>query len=390
MNRMKQLLSFFQSPENQADMFKLLDRMVSIQSGSYHKNGVDRMSELIRTVMSGLPFSVQTIPQESLGDHLIARSERTKTSRRQILMVGHMDTVFPEDTNFTQYTEDTDYCYGPGVIDMKGGLAAGIFALKALDAAGILPEMPVTFIFNSDEEIGSPGSREIIREEAGKSAFAFVLECGGLNGEIVTGRKGVIRIQVDVYGKAGHAASAGPDKASAVLELARKIIALEALNDPERRITANAGKIEGGIGSNTIPEHARADVDFRILEPADGIELEQKIQKIVDTCSVPGTRAQAAFMSKRPPMPASQANMELFAIIENTARWIGQSVISEVRSGVSDANIIAGMGVPVVDGLGPLGARDHSSDEYMIKKALPERAALIACGLYDAWNVYFQ
>ncbi len=385
----ERLITFFESPENQAEMFALLNRMVSIQSGSYHKKGVDRMGELIRSFMSGLPFSIQTIRQDKYGDHLIVRSKRTETSSRRILMVGHMDTVFPEDTEFNRYVEDETHCYGPGVIDMKGGLTAGIFALKALDHAGLLSQIPVSFLFNSDEEIGSPGSRNIIREEAEKSRFAFVLECGGLNGEIVTGRKGVIRIQVDVYGKAGHAASAGPDKASAILELARKIIALEALNHPERRITANAGKIEGGIGSNTIPEHARADVDFRILKPADGIELEENIRKIVDTCTVPGTRAEFEFMSRRPPMPASRGNKELFAIIEDTARRIGQSVVSEIRSGVSDANIIAETGVPVIDGLGPLGARDHSSDEYMIKKTLPERSALIACGLYDSWKAYF-
>ena len=174
-----------------------------------------------------------------------------------------MDTVFPEDTDFNWYKEDRANSYGPGVADMKGGLVAGIFALKALIARGLLENIPVTFIFNSDEESGSGSSREIIRQEARNSAFAFVLECGGLNGEIATGRKGNLSIKLTVKGRAGHAAFAGPDKGSAILELARKTIEFESLNEPEKGISVNVGIFEGGIGSNTVAENAVANVDFR-------------------------------------------------------------------------------------------------------------------------------
>ncbi len=145
-----------------------------------------------------------------------------------------MDTVFAADTDFTAYREDDTQAYGPGVIDMKGGLVAGIFALKALSAVDLLKRIPLVFVFNSDEEVGSRRSLALIRKEARKSACAFVLEAGGLNGEVVTARKGNLSATLIVNGRAGHAAFAGADKASAILEMAYKTLAIEALNDPDR------------------------------------------------------------------------------------------------------------------------------------------------------------
>jgi glutamate carboxypeptidase len=370
------------------EIFSLLEEMVRIQSGTYNKAGVDRVGRLIISVFQPHAVSCRTLEQESFGNHLVARSLCEEPFYKQILLTGHMDTVFPEDTGFTGYKEDSTHAYGPGVIDMKGGLVAGIYALKALDSERLLKKIPVTFIFNADEEIGSPSSRMLIQQEAVKSAFAFVLETGGRNGEIVTGRKGNLSLKLDIKGKAGHAAFAGKEKASAVLELAHKIIAFESLNDPDRAITVNVGKVSGGIGPNTVADHALARIDFRFAEPSDKTNLEKSISEITRRIDVPGTGSGFAVLSSRPPMPASEKNKNLFKAVRETARSLGFSVAEEFRAGVSDANVIAGENTPVIDGLGPIGAMDHSEDEYMIKASLLERSSLIACALIDCWEKY--
>ena len=177
---------------NQTSMFKYLEDIVLLPSGSHNKQGVDKVLQYIRKSFEGMDVSTQVVQQSLLGNHLVVRSNCPPGPSDQILIVGHMDTVFPEDTEFNWYKADDIKCYGPGVVDMKGGLVVGIFAFKALQEIGLLQEIPLVFIFNSDEEIGSRSSLDVIQHEANQSAAAFVLESGGLNGEVVTGRKGAL------------------------------------------------------------------------------------------------------------------------------------------------------------------------------------------------------
>jgi len=375
------IISFLNAHE--PDMFALLEKMVLIQSGSHNKEGVDRVARLIQSIFQSNTVSCRTMEQTKFGNHLIVRSLCKKRFDKQILLVGHMDTVFPKNTDFNWYRENSTHCYGPGVIDMKGGLVVGIFALKALDSKGLLKKNPITFIFNSDEEIGSPGSGDLIKSEAKKSACAFVLECGGLEGEVVTGRKGNLSVKLDVFGKSGHAAFAGKDKASAILELAHKIIDLESLNDNEKGITVNVGRIQGGLGPNTVPEHAFARIDFRFVEQKDYKFLKERISKIAAGQKIPHTRADFEIVSSRPPMEQTHANRKLFQTVKTVAQRLGLPIREEFRSGVSDANIIAEQDIPVLDGLGPIGAKDHSKDEYMIKASLLQRSILLACSIIE-------
>jgi len=372
------------------DMFGLLEQMVRIQSGTYNKQGVDRMGRLITSTFQSNTVSCRMIEQDTFGNHLVVRSLCEKRFDKQILLSGHMDTVFPEDTQFNWYKENNTHCFGPGVIDMKGGLVAGIFALKALDNEKLLTKIPVKFFFNSDEEIGSPSSKDHIQKEARNSAFAFVLETGGRNGEVVTGRKGNLSLELKIKGIAGHAAFAGKDKASAIAELAHKIIAFESLNDLNRGISVNVGKVEGGIGPNTVPENALARIDFRFTGLEDKANLEKSISEITKNRDIPKTSSHFAILSQRPPMRASEHNKKLFKAVQETSASIGISVSEEFRSGVSDANLIAGEQTPVIDGLGPIGAMDHSEDEYMIKASLLQRSALLACSLIDCWEKYMK
>ncbi len=369
--------------DHKQDLFKLLEELVLIQSFSSNKKGVDLVGQRIAREMTDMGFSCEFTREKELGNNLIARSPGTGGSQKQTLITGHMDTVFPEDTKFNWYKETETRCFGPGVADMKGGLVVGIFALKALNHAGLINKNPITFIFNSDEEIGSPTSRELISREAKESRLAYVLEAGGLANEIVTGRKGNLSVNLTITGKAGHAAFAGIDKPSAILELAHKTIAIEQINQPDKGISANVGTIKGGIGSNTIPDLAQASLDFRFLNSVDAEDVKTRLSQIVSLHKVPGTRSKIQTVSGRPPMPQTQGNQQLFQKIETLARQLGTPVLPELRQGVSDANIIASQGICVIDGLGPVGAKDHSEDEYIEKASLWERTLLFANILAD-------
>jgi glutamate carboxypeptidase len=223
----------------------------------------------------------------------------------------------------------------------------------------------------------------LIRQEAEKSACAFVLEGGGLNGEVVTGRKGNLSARLTVAGRAGHAAFAGPDKTSAIVELAHKILAIEALNDFSAGILANVGTVSGGIGPNTVAERAEVLLDFRFVQPEDEERLKTKLSQICAQMMVPGATAELEIVSGRPPMPINEANQALYDRVHRIAGRLGIAIRPEFRSGVSDANFIAQAGTPVLDGLGPIGARDHSPEEYMLKESLPQRTLLLAAILAD-------
>jgi glutamate carboxypeptidase len=359
-------------------MLDLLKRLVVTQSGSRNKPGIDKIGLIIRKEMETMGFSCTLQKESILGDHIIARSPEYAPDKKQILITGHMDTVFPQDTDFNYFKQGEEHCYGPGVADMKGGLVVGVYAIKSLFHTCGLSGLPITFIFNSDEEIGSPGSRKLIQDEAKKSRIAFVLEAGGLKGEIVTGRKGNLSAELKITGEAGHAAFAKKNKASAILELAHKTIAIEKLNEPEKGISANVGTINGGIGPNTIPQHASAKLDFRFLTPNDLDQLTSRIKEICNKTTIPGTSTSLKITSGRPAMPETEETMALFQKIKDMADSINIPVVSELRQGVSDANLIASVGTPVIDGFGPIGAKDHSEDEFIQTDSLLDRSILFA------------
>ncbi len=371
--------------ENREKMFALLRELVTIQSGSLNKEGVDRVGRVIERSLADLPLLCRRIRQDELGDHLLFSTPAAKHDaageRKNILITGHMDTVFPQDTDFTWYLEDADKAYGPGVIDMKGGLVVTIFALRALAAQGLLADLPIMVLFNSDEEIGSPSSTPLLRELATDTCCGLVTECGGLQGEVVTGRRGKRGYHLEVHGRAGHAAFAGKNKASAIIEIARKILAMEALNDPESGLVVNVGTVQGGIGPNTVAEHAAAEIDTRYCSEVSGRELGRMLDSITAKNNIDGVSASLQVTHDRPLMEAGVANKKLFSLFAEQAQEFGIPLCEEFRAGVSDANTLAGEGVPVLDGLGPIGEYDHSEREYMLKSSLMQRSQLLATTL---------
>jgi glutamate carboxypeptidase len=364
-----------------------LKRLVLIQSGTHNKAGVDRVCRAVYELLEPLPFARQILPQEKYGDMLKVSTDEGGDGRR-ILLAGHMDTIFPADSLFNGWREDGRFFYGPGVIDMKGGLVVGIFALKALDTLGVLRKLPITWLFNSEEEVGSPASCPLFRAEAGRAAMAFVLECGGMGGEVVTGRKGRRVLTLSARGRAGHAAKVVEGKKSAILDLARAIVAVEEFNGGFPGFSVNVGRMAGGTVPNSVPEEAWAAIDVRFSN-AEGLAFFQsRMHELMERCRTAGMELSVEAGSETPVMEATAKNKALFSVVAREAGRLGIPVKEQFRAGASDANTIAEAGTPVVDGLGPIGEHDHSDREYMVRESLGQRSALLALSLITAWKRY--
>lgn len=377
--------------ETQAAMLALLERVVRINSHTPNKAGSDAVGRIFEAELQALGFEVERVPHTDVGDTLVARSPAAAAPRAgQLLLCGHMDTVFPQSLGFDCFErfeqQGQDAVRGPGVIDMKGGLVVALFAIQALRDSGCLEGLPLCFVLNADEEIGSPRSHAPILAEVRRSACALVFECAGHGGEVVTARKGKRGLRLTCQGRAGHVGQAGAAKPSAILELAHKIVALEACNAPKRGVSVNVGRIEGGTGGNTVPELAEAHVDCRFVTEADGAALAAACNKIVEQSMVFGVRCRLEELGGRPPMETGEGTRELFELVRTAGQELGLVLLEERRGGVSDANDIAAAGVPVLDGLGPVGDRDHSTEEYVLVESLFARTGLAAAAMAKAWE----
>lgn len=372
--------AFSEAVEGQA--LELLKELVLINSWTYNKKGVDAVVERIADFFPDGPFRKRIVEQDELGNHLIVDTSGVG-EENFILMVGHTDTVFPPDMGFNCFEDEGEIVRGPGVIDMKGGLVVGMYALTFLHNLGLERDIPVRFIFNSDEEIGSPSSRKLLKDSADRASCGLVFECGGLDNTVVTGRRGKIGVVVHIKGESGHAGMVKEGKKSAVLELAHKIIAFERLNELGEDVNCNVGKVSGGVAPNVIPEYAEMHVDLRYLKVYNREKILRKIEEIVEISFVNGVNSSFEVVSERPAMERNEINLKLFERARKVAEILGVAIKEEVRYGVSDANIISQSGIPVLDGLGPIGDNDHSEKEYMIKRSLKERIALAALLLLD-------
>lgn len=373
--------------ENELEMFDLLERLVNINSYSTNPEGVNRVVDVLEETMRSMGFNTRRLKNDVTGDNLVAENDARIASGGGPLFVGHMDTVFPPEMAFDTFRKEGDKIYGPGTTDMKGGIVIGIYVAKALMAAGH-DQMPMGFFFNADEEIGSPHSSGLILEEARKSDFCFVMEGSGRGGEVVTGRKGRIVFDLHVTGKASHAGHCPSPKPSAIAEIAHKVTALEALNNPDAQTSLNVGHIEGGVGPNTVAAEATARCETRFVTPDIGETVWAAIEEIAATPTIEGTTGSLKVKTSRPPMVTNQTILDLYAVVEDSARDIGMSITSVFQGGGSDANTIAQAGIPVLDGMGPSGGLIHTPDEYMFADCMVKQALLTAVSTINACKRY--
>ncbi len=362
----------------EAAMTRLLGQYVRAESPSFDKAAVDRFGRIVAAEWRRRGARVTLLRQRERGDHLRAEwNPRGNQARGQILVLGHLDTVYGLGTLARMpFRLSRGRAYGPGAFDMKGGLVIALSAVDALTGTGRVPQKRIVFLWTSDEEIGSGTSRAAIEREARRSDAVLVLEpASGLDGRVKTGRKGVGEIEVIATGRAAHAGLNPEDGINAIEEIALQIARISRWNQPGRGITVNAGMIEGGTRTNVIPEKARVVVDVRATRAGDMRALERKFRALRPILR--GAKLQIRGGFNRPPMER-KSSAALYGKARALAKEMGFSIGEAYVGGGSDGNFTAALGVPTLDGLGAVGEGAHGPNENILIRALPERAALVA------------
>ncbi len=363
-----------------------LATLVNVDCGSYTKAGVDHVGRWTARFLERLGASVDIRPDELLGDTVVGTFHGRQGGPR-VLLIGHLDTVFPEGTARTRpFRIEAGVAHGPGVTDMKSGLLAGLYALLALRALGTedddtvvdLPFERLVFVANPDEEIGSPSSTPHIRELALESDACFVLECARANGDIVSARKGTVDLRLTVHGRAAHAGVEPEKGRSAVLEAAHQAIAIQALNGRWPGVTANVGVIHGGTRPNVVAEEAGLEVDLRATTREHLESAEAALRAIAAATTVPDTSVTVEEAGRHWPMEKLERSGRLVDHAVALAGRLDFPLADCATGGASDANTTSGLGIPTLDGLGPIGGNDHSPAEYLEVDSIVPRTTLLA------------
>jgi glutamate carboxypeptidase len=357
-------------------MLALTRSWVEVNSFTQNVEGVNRVGAMLREAFTLPALSCTVIPGgEGFGDHLVWR---TAASGAPIVMIGHHDTVFPPG-HFEGWKEDGNKATGPGVLDMKGGLAIIRTALAALDEAGLLAKLPLIVVSVAEEEVGSPSSAKHLRELAKGAACALVFESGRANDMIITRRKGVGAMTVIAHGKAAHSGNNHKDGANAIWALSKFVDAAQQLTHYERGVTVNVGEFKGGTSKNTVPERAECKIDLRYETVADAEALVADLKAAATAASIPGVTLEVIGGVNRLPLERSAASASLRDEYAACARACGLGDgEAPLLGGGSDANTVAPLGVPAIDGLGPRGAGFHTTNEYVeLDTFVPKCEALV-------------
>ncbi|MFT8244385.1 M20 family metallopeptidase [Roseomonas sp. BN140053] len=368
--------------EQRQPMLDALEAMVNTDGGSYDKAGVDAVGAQVARFCAAHDIPVETVPGARFGDCLratVASEEgMSGNQQRNIVLMGHRDTVFPkgEPTRRPFRIED-GRAYGPGVCDMKGGLVMNMFVLAAFRKFGGAPG-PLVGLFTGDEEIGSPEGRPVIEAEARRARAVFNSEPGRPGGNVVTGRKGGVFSVLDIEGRAAHSGGNFEAGISAIGELAQKITAIHALTDLSRGITLNVGLVSGGQSVNTVAPSAQAQIDMRYVDPADREEILGKLHAIAATAFVPGTRSVLTIRGEFLPLTQDPAAARLFEGYRAAAAETGLSVAGEFAGGCADSGFTAAVGAPTLCSVGPVGGKAHSPEEYLEVDSFVPRAQALA------------
>ncbi len=357
-----------------------LERLVNIDCGSYTPAGVNRVADVVADGLRELGADVERIPHRAeagrpqLGDLVIGRLDGEGP---RLLLIGHMDTVFDPGTAAERpFRLEGGRATGPGVTDMKAGLLAGLHAIAALHALG--ERVSVTFVANPDEEIGSPFSTPHIRELAPSHDVSLVLECARANGDIVSARKGIGDYHLVFSGRAAHAGVEPEKGRSAIVEAAHQVLALDALNGRWPTVTVNSGVIHGGTRPNVVPERCELKIDLRAATGDAFDAAAAEVERLAATPTVDGVRVELKRIAGHPPMEKGAASARLVDLAVGIAAGLGFALRDAATGGASDANTTAALGVPTLDGLGPVGGDDHSVDEWLDVTSVVPRTTLLA------------
>jgi len=370
---MNNLVSYLkqQLPES----LRLLEEMVSMETPSFDKPLVDKFVRFAGSRFQEIGGEVDYVATERFGDHMRARF--TGKSGGRILLLGHTDTVWPAgEIQKRPFTIGGGRALGPGVFDMKAGILLMWMSLGALLRTRGALERSVTVLLTSDEEVGSDSSRGLIESEAAQCRAVFVLEPSLPGGVLKTARKGVGRFTIKAIGRAAHAGIDPSKGVNAIEEISRQILKLHKLTDVAGGTSVTAGVVQGGTRSNVVPAEAAVEIDVRITSTVEAERVTRTIRALEPELA--GARLEVRGSINRPPMERTADTARLFDIARNIAAQMGMDLKEGSTGGASDGNLTSALGIPTLDGLGPVGDGPHAVDEWVEVGSLPERAALVA------------
>lgn len=373
--RAKRVLSFLQADRGWT--FRFLESLVRAESPSQIPDSQTAVQRLMADELENLGFRVRKIAGAKTGGHLLAAPRRRHRGEPVQIMLGHCDTVWPSGTiESMPVTIRSGKMTGPGIYDMKAGLALMICALRALNECRLEPEVTPAVFINSDEETGSHESKTMIARLAKTANRVLVLEPSmGPEGKLKTVRKGVGQFTIRVRGKAAHAGLEPEEGASAILELSRVVQRLFALSDPDHGITVNVGTIDGGIRPNVVAPESTAVVDVRVMAMEQAQTIEETIRGLRP--ETPGTEIEVEGGMRTPPLERTPRNRMLWKVAKAMGRELGLELEECLAGGGSDGNLTS-LHAPTLDGLGAVGGGAHAAHEFIEMDRMVERGALLA------------
>ncbi len=360
-----------------------LRTIVNIDSGTYNKAGVDRVGAYLRDRFQDFGLSTHFDSQSEYGDHLVATHKGSAPDGPSILLVGHMDTVFPDGEAkrrpfSTSQQNGMSIAKGPGVLDMKSGVLLGMYGVHMLIEAQLAHYKSVTFILNSDEEIGSPASKPLIQELARQSDAAIVLEPGRQINTVVSSRRSSGLYRVEVQGRAAHAGVEPQKGINAILELSYQVQNMQALQGAIPGTSLSVTVVRGGDRHNVIPDLAYCEMDVRASDMAGIHTIEEAMRKVASRSMLTGTKITLGGSMRCLPFERSERNAPLVRMVKEAGQELGVEIQDVASGGASDANNTSPEGVPTIDGLGAGGGLAHNPDEYVELDYLPTRIALLS------------
>jgi len=359
-------------------MLRCLRQAVVIESPTHSKQDADRLADFFAREFRRDRAKVSMLQHPAAGKMVLAEfwPMQAKRGHKPIMLLGHIDTVWDRGTLARMpFRVRGGRAFGPGILDMKSGLVAGLWAIRAMVALSVRPRSPVLFLLNSDEEASTVAFRKEIMAEAKKAKAVLVLEPAAAGGALKTARKGVGEFRITVRGRSAHAGIDPAAGVNAISELARQILQIEHFARPRQGLTLNVGMMQGGTRTNVIPELASAAIDVRVPHLRDAALLERQIYGLKPFH--PKARLEISGGVNRPPMERIRA-LALFRTARALGRELGMDLLEASTGGGSDGNFTAALGIPTLDGLGGVGDGAHALGEHIVIRELPRRAALVA------------
>jgi glutamate carboxypeptidase len=380
---MPDLLEYFKtrSPEQ----LEFLRFLVELESPTNNKRLVDQLGQALHERLSIMGANITVYPRETVGDVRVVKWNGT-TQGKPIMLLTHLDTVWPEGTLSSDMPirQDEYTFYGPGALDMKGGITASIMAIQGLLDRDEMPDRPIWLVLTTDEETGSRNSQELITELALQAGLVLVTEPAGDNEAIKTWRKGVARYWIRSVGKASHSGSAPEAGINAIIDSAHQAIKVHDLNDLPNGTSVSVTQVNGGVALNVIPPESQIYADVRFLKQSEFDRIDAAIRSL--TPVVPGANVVVDGYLDRPPMERNKVILGTYQQARQIGESLGLSMSETGSGGGSDGNFTAALGIPTLDGMGPEGQGMHALHEQVSIRSLYRRSTLIA-GILRDWTM---